>query len=295
MTHRRLIGRRGAALGLAALAAGSAGLPARAQQKAPRIISVGSALTEIFYALGAENLLAGVDTTSLHPPEARSLPQVGYMRALSAEGVLSLKPTLIMATTGAGPASTLDQLKATGIEIVVLPDRYDYDSVVKKIEAVGKATGKVAEADALIASGRADMKALADRLATAPAKPRVLFLLSMSGGAPQAAGRDTAADGIIRLAGGVNAIDGYAGYRPLTPESVIASRADYILVPRQSVETMGGIDKVLDQPSIRQTPAGRAGKILQFDILLLLGFGPRTPQAATELATALHPEIAKAP
>ncbi|MBI2735574.1 MAG: ABC transporter substrate-binding protein [Rhodospirillales bacterium] len=285
------IGRRGAAaLGLAMLVAS----PVGAQQKTPRIVSVGSALTEIFYALGAENLLVGVDTTSLYPPQAKSLPQVGYMRALSAEGVLSLKPTLIMATTGAGPASTLDQLKATGIEVVILPDHYDYDSVTKKIEAVGKATGKVAEADDLIARGRADMKGLADRLAATPNKPRVLFLLSMSGGAPQAAGRDTAADGIIRMAGGVNAIDGYAGYRPLTPEAVIASRADYILVPRQSVEALGGVDKVLDQPSIRQTPAGRAGKLLQFDILLLLGFGPRTPQAATELAAALHPELAKA-
>ncbi len=287
----RPIGRRGAAaLGLAALAAS----PVRAQQKTPRIVSVGSALTEIFYALGAENLLVGVDTTSLYPPQAKSLPQVGYMRALSAEGVLSLKPTLIMATTGAGPAATLDQLKATGIEVVILPDRYDYDSVVKKIEAVGKATGKVTEADALIARGQADMKALADRLAAAPNKPRVLFLLSMSGGAPQAAGRDTAADGIIHLAGGVNAIDGYVGYRPLTPEAVIASRADYILVPRQSVESMGGVDKVLEQPSLRQTPAGGNGKLLQFDILLLLGFGPRTPQAAAELAAALHPELATA-
>ena len=292
MTRPFLIGRRGAAaLGLAALAAS----PARAQQKTPRIISVGSALTEIFYALGAENLLIGVDTTSLYPPQAKSLPQVGYMRALSAEGVLSLKPTLIMATTAAGPASTLDQLKATGIEIVILPDQYDYDSVVKKIEAVGKATGKVAEGNALIAQGRADMKALADRLSGAPRKPRVLFLMSLSGGAPQAAGRDTAADGIIRLAGGTNAVDGYAGYRPLTPEAVIASRADYILVPRQSVDSMGGVDKVLDQPAIRQTPAGRAGKLLQFDILLLLAFGPRTPQAATELAGALHPELARAP
>ena len=291
MTSRLVIGRRGAAaLGLATLVAS----PTRAQQKAPRIVSVGSALTEIFYALGAENLLVGVDTTSLYPPQARSLPQVGYMRALSAEGVLSLKPTLIMATTAAGPASTLEQLKATGIEIAILPDHYDYDSVIKKIEAVGKATGKVAEANALIAQGRADMKALAERLSGAPKKPRVLFLMSMSGGAPQAAGRDTAADGIIRLAGGVNAVNGYAGYRPLTPEAVIASRADYILVPRQSVESMGGIDKVLDQPAIRQTPAGRAGKLLQFDILLLLGFGPRTPQAATELAAALHPELAKA-
>lgn len=284
-----VIGRRSAVLALATAAA----WPARAQQKTPRIVSVGSSLTEIFYALGAESLLAGVDSTSLYPSQARSLPQVGYMRALSAEGVLALKPTLIMATTAAGPAAVLDQLRSTGIEVIVLPDHYDYDSVIKKIETVGKVTGKTAEAQALIDRGVADMKALKEKLATATGKPRVLFLLSMSGGAPQAAGRDTAADGIIRLAGGVNAIDGYAGYRPLTPEAVIASRADFVLLPRQSVEALGGVQAVLDQPAINRTPAGRDGKVLQFDALLLLGFGPRTPQAATELAAALHPELAR--
>ena len=280
-------------LGLAAMAAAAA-LPARAQTP-PRIVSVGSALTEIVYALGAEGLLVGVDTTSQYPAAAQALPQVGYMRALSAEGVLSLKPTLVIATTAAGPATTLDQLRATGVEVIVLPDLYDYDSVIAKIAAVGRLTGKQAEAVAMIARGRGDMAALTARLAKATGKPRVLFLLSMGGGAPQAAGRDTAADGIIRLAGGANAIDGYAGYRPLTPEAVIASRPDVVLVTRQTAQAMGGAQAVLDQPALRQTPAGRAGKVLEFDTLLLLGFGPRTPQAALELAMALHPELARAP
>lgn len=279
-----------------ALSAGAifASAPVRAQKRSPRIVSVGSSLTEIFYALGAEDLLVGVDTTSLYPAAARTLPQVGYMRALSAEGVLALKPSLIMATTAAGPATTLDQLRSTGIEVMVLPDHYDYESVVEKIGAVGKVTGRTVEADAMIARGRSEMQALAAQLAGATGKPRVLFLLSMGGGAPQAAGRDTAADGIIRLAGGINAIDGYSGYRPLTPEAVIASRADVVLVTRQTVEAMGGVEAILDQPGLRRTPAGRAGKVLQFDTLLLLGFGPRTPQAATELAAALHPDLARA-
>jgi iron complex transport system substrate-binding protein len=272
------------------LAAGA--LPARAETS--RLVSVGSALTEIVYALGAEKMLVGVDTTSLYPEQARRLPQVGYMRALSAEGVLSLRPTLVIATTAAGPATTLEQLKATGIEVLILPDHYDYDSVVAKIEAVGRITGRTAEARALIAQGRADMASLAAKLATVPTRPRVLFLLSMGGGAPQAAGGHTAADGIIKLSGGSNAIDGYNGYRPLTPEAVIASRADFVLVTRQTVEAMGGIDKVLAQPALSQTPAGKAGRVLQFDTLLLLGFGPRTPQAATQLASAIHPELARA-
>ena len=278
--------------GLMALGLVAAALPARAQ--AQRVVSIGSALTEIIYALGAEKMLVGVDTTSLYPAAARSLPQVGYMRALSAEGVLSLRPSLVLATTAAGPSTTLDQLKATGIEVLILPDHFDYESVVAKIELVGKLTGKTAEAQAMIAQGRADMANLAAKLAAVPARPRVLFLLSMGGGAPQAAGAGTAADGIIRLAGGTNAVEGYSGYRPLTPEAVIASRADFVLVTRQTVEAMGSIEKILAQPGLSQTPAGKAGHVLQFDTLLLLGFGPRTPEAATQLAVALHPELARA-
>jgi iron complex transport system substrate-binding protein len=277
---------------LLTLGLATAALPARAQTQ--RVVSVGSALTEIVYALGAEKMLVGVDTTSLYPAAARALPQVGYMRALSAEGVLSLKPTLVLATTAAGPATTLDQLKATGIEVLVLPDHYDYESVVAKIELVGKLTGKTAEAQAMIAQGRADMASLAAKLAAVPARPRVLFLLSMGGGAPQAAGAGTAADGIIKLAGGTNAVEGYNGYRPLTPEAVIASRADFILVTRQTIEALGGVDHIVNQPSVSQTPAGKARRVLQFDTLLLLGFGPRTPEAATELAAALHPQLARA-
>lgn len=281
---------------LLALGAGAVALPARAQQARPgrRIVSVGSSVTEIVYALGAESLLVGVDTTSLYPEAARGLPQVGYMRALSAEGVLSLKPTLVIATTAAGPASTLDQLKATGVEVLVLPDEYDYESVIAKIEAIGKVLGKPAEAQAMIAEGRSAMAGLAAKIGGVAARPRVLFLLSMGSGAPQAAGQHTAADGIIRLAGGVNAVEGYAGYRPLTPEAVIASRAEFVLVTRQTVETMGGVEAILKQPALGQTPAGKAGRVLQFDTLLLLGFGPRTPQAATLLAMALHPELAHA-
>lgn len=286
--------RRRQVLLLGAGAAAAVSLPAGAQQ-AQRIVAVGSSITEIVYALGAEKLLVGVDTTSLYPPAARALPQVGYMRALSAEGVLSLKPSLVIATTAAGPAGALEQLKATGIEVLVLPDLYDYESVIAKIAAVGRATGKAAEADVLIARGREAMTVLAGKLRTAATHPRVLFLLSMGGGAPQAAGRDTAAAGIIRLAGGVNAIDGYSGYRPLTPEAVIASKADFVLVTRQTVQAMGGLQAILDQPALNRTPAGRAGKVLEFDALLLLGFGPRTPQAAAELAARLHPELARAP
>ena len=168
---------------------------------------------------------------------------------------------------------------------MILPDHYDYDSVVAKIAAIGKVTGKIAEADAMIAQRpRTTMKALADKLATA--NSHAARAVPAVDERWRAAGRRTRY-GRRRhhpLAGGVNAVDGYSGYRPLTPESVIASNADFVLVTRQTVQAMGGIEAILDQPSLSRTPAGKAGKIIQFDTLLLLGFGPRTPEAATELA-----------
>ena len=278
----------------------AAALPGVALAQAPsdkrvRIVAIGGAITEVIYALGAEGLLAGVDSTSLYPEAAKALPQVGYMRAISAEGVLSLRPTLVIATTAGGPAASFDQIKATGVRTLVLPDHYDYDSVVLKIEEIGKTTGRETEAAKLIARGKADMEDLAVKLKTAGARPRVLFLLSVGGGgAPQASGGGTAADGIIRLSGGVNAIEGYTGYRPLTPEAVIAARPDFIVVTHQTANLVGGASAVLErQPALLQTPAGRGGKILVFDTGLLLGFGPRTPDAARQLAMALHPSLAK--
>jgi iron complex transport system substrate-binding protein len=268
-------------------------LTSRAQTP-PRIVAVGGAITEVIYALGAENLLVAVDSTSLFPEAAKALPQVGYMRAISAEGVLALRPTLVIATTAGGPATSFEQIKATGVQIMVLPDHYDYDSVVLKFEAIGKAIGKEKEAEALIARGRADMEKLAVELAKVGGKPRVMFLLGLGGGAPQAAGQNTAAEGIIKLAGGSNAIEGYQGYRPLTPEAAIASRPDVIVLTHQTVTLIGKPEAVFDQqPALRQTRAGKSGRVVAYDAGLLLGFGPRTPQAARDLAVALHPSIAR--
>ena len=139
-----MISRRGAlALGFAAAAAS----PVRAQTP-PRIVSVGSSLTEIVYALGAESLLAGVNSTSLFPAAARALPDVGYMRALSAEGVLSVKSTRNHGAMAAGQGRDVRAVARARHRGVGLPDHYDHDSVLGKIAAVGKALGKAAEAKA---------------------------------------------------------------------------------------------------------------------------------------------------
>jgi iron complex transport system substrate-binding protein len=266
-----------------------------ARGDASRLVVVGGALTEIVYALGAEASLVAVDTTSQYPPDAlKRLPNVGYMRALSAEGVLSLKPSVILAEGDAGPPAAIAQLRSAGAALVLLRKSPTPAGVVYKMRAVARVLGREAAGAKLAAAFKADMAALAAAIAKASPRPKVVFLLSASRGL-LAAGQDTAADHMITLAGGVNAIQGYTGYKPLSGEAVIAGKPDVILATEHGLAQLGGADRLLERPELSPTPAGRAKRVIALDALLVLGFGPRTPMGVRFLAGKLHPGLALPP
>ena len=258
-------------------------------RRAERIVSVGGSLTEIAFALGAGGRIVGADTTSTWPPETEQIAKVGYMRRLSAEGVLSLNPDLVMLAARAGPATAIEQLRAAGVRLVIAPEGQGLASVVPKIRFVGTSIDRAAEAEALVARFKRDMTALQDRLATMRRRPRVLLLMSVARGAPMAAGAETAANAMIDLAHGRNAITGLTGYKPISAEALIAAAPDVVLLPQHVADSAGGAEAVLSQPGVAETPAGRNGRVVVMDALKLLGFGLRTPEAVAELAQALHP------
>lgn len=253
------------------------------------IVSVGGDVTEIVYALGAGDRVIAVDITSREPKAARDLPQVGYMRQLSAEPILSLSPKLILAIADSGPPPVLDQLKAAGACLVLVPDEHSTDGVIKKVETVAAALGREAEGEALTTKLAADFAALQSAVAGFKAQPSVLFLFSVGQGAPMVGGRDTSADSIIRLAGGRNAIEDFTEFKPVSSEGLIAAKPDVLLVTELTLEKMGGVEGLLQRADVAQTPAGKNQHVVAMESLLLLGFGPRTPQAIRDLAVALHP------
>lgn len=260
-------------------------------QAADRVVAVGGALTEIVYALGAADLLVGVDTTSQYPAAARTLPQVGYMRQLSAEGVLSLSPTLLLITEEAGPPAVLRQLQAAGLRAVLLPGGYQPGAVRARIEGVAKAVGQEARGQALAARVDQDVARIAEALKGAR-EPRVLFLMTgTGGGTPLASGGRTAADALITLSGGINAVTAYDGYKPLTPESALAADPDFILVPANAIDALGGAKALAAMPGLKDTRAVRENRIVAMDMLTMLGFGPRIAVAMRQLAAALHPGL----
>jgi iron complex transport system substrate-binding protein len=277
---------QGAGLALA-LAASPALAEGESLAEAQRIVAIGGSVTEIVYALGEENRLAARDTTSGYPDAAAALPDVGYMRALAPEGVLSVKPDAILTLEGSGPPETLTVLKAAGVPYVTVPEGYDAQGILDKVETVGKALGVEAKAEALSARIRADLDAATSQAAALGRKARVLFILSMNGGRVLASGTGTAADGMLQLAGAQNAFADFPGYKQVNDEAVIQAAPDAILMISRGEGHAAPVDDVLSHPAIAQTPAGANKRLIRMDGLYLLGFGPRTGAAVRDLSAAL--------
>ncbi len=259
-----------------------------AEVKASRIVAIGGSVTEIVYALGEEGRLVGRDSTSVYPPEALKLPDTGYIRALSPEGVLSLNPDLILMLDGAGPPPALDALKAAGVPIVTIPEGFDHKAIVNKIDAVGAALGVQEKSKALAAKVDAALGKAVALSATKDRKSRVLFVLSPREGRLMAGGGHTQADGIITMAGAENVFSGVEGYKPISDEAVIAAAPDVILMMTGAGDHAASDDEVLALPAIAETPAGKANRIVRMDGMYLLGFGPRTADAIVALHEALY-------
>ncbi len=253
-----------------------------------RIVTLGGTVTEIIFALGAGERVVGMDASSSFPEAANQLPKVAYHRRLSAEGVLSLRPTLVIATTEAGPPEAIQQLKSAGVTVLVLPHEPTVEGAINTIERIAAALDVQARGAALIQTLKEDLHQVKSSIPQTAAKAKILFLYARGQGTLMVAGQDTGADTMIGLAGGANAIQGYSGYKPLTSEAAVAAAPDVILLMDSGLESIGGTQGLWQLPGLELTPAGQQGRVLSMDGLLLLGFGPRLGQAALALNRALY-------
>jgi len=249
----------------------------------PRLVSLGGGVTEILFALGKGPQVVGVDVSSLWPPAAQALPKVGYVRAASAEGIASLRPTHVIAHDSLAPPAAIEQLAAAGIRVDRLPEPRTVADAAVRIRAIGALVDEAAAAEALA-------RAVEQRVAAVPVptgeRPAVLFVFVHGSGGLQVGGQGTVADAMIHAAGGRNAARGYTGYRPLTAEAAVAAAPTVILATDRSLAGAGGLDALLAHPGIALTPAGQAKRVVVMDDLLLLGLGPRTGEAVERLHMA---------
>ena len=258
-----------------------------------RVVSIGGALTEILFTLEADNDLVGVDSTSIYPPRALGYPNVGYARQLSAEGVLSLRPSHILATEEAGPPAVLRQIAAAGLRITTLPAKHRYVGLRQRVLGVGRILERNETAQLVLEQLDSTWDQVQRQIATqtkaSAVRPvRVMFILTHSPAQVLVAGASTSAQAMLAYAGAVNALQGFKGYKPLTPESMIAAQPDCLLVTEQGLQAAGGLEAILKLPGLAQTPAGRSQAVVAMDALRLLGFGPRMPEAVLALHRAFQ-------
>lgn len=249
---------------------------------ARRLVSLSGALTEIVYLLKAEGLLVGTDTTSLYPEAAQKTTKVGYVRQLSAEGMLSLKPDSVIGTSEAGPPVVLEQIRKAGVRVSLVDSKHNWAEVQDKVKVAGRETGRTAEARALLAELDAQWAQVQAQVAKATRKPRVLFIMSHSG-APMVSGRGTAADALMAYAGAVNVINQFEGYRPLTAEALASAAPEVLINTTQGIEALGGEAAFWKRPELALTPAFAKKALVTLEASHLLGFGPRLPTAVQAL------------
>ena len=258
-----------------------------------RIVPLDGDITEIIYALGLGQDVAGVDISSTYPPDVARLPQIGYQRTLTAEPILALKPTLIVGDEMAGPPPVIDQLRAAGVPVVIFKYDATIDGIPTKIRNIATALGVPNRGAALIASEQQSVNDAKALVAKATSKPKVAFLNIRGGGTQQIWGQGFPSHDMILAAGGVDAADaaGIQGSKPITAEALVTAAPDVILTTTSALKDAGGVDGVLQIPGIAQTPAGQNKRVVSMEDQYLLGMGPRTGQAIMDLAKLLHPEL----
>ncbi|SKB08715.1 iron complex transport system substrate-binding protein [Pseudomonas extremaustralis] len=258
-----------------------------------RWVSAGGALSEWVVTLGGESKLVGVDTTSQHPASLKRLPSIGYQRQLSAEGILSLRPQVLVGTEEMGPPTVLAQIRSAGVQVEIFSAQPELPTLKSNLQHLGALLGHEAKADELFtAYERAldQQKAWVAKARPLQKVPGVLLLIGNAGGKPLVAGKDTAADWMVQQAGGNN-LATHSGYKPFSVESLAGlSPAVLVFADRALTGDAARVALFKANPILASTPAAKDGRVFELDPTLLVGgLGPRLPQSLVKLSAEFYP------
>lgn len=274
--------------------------PLAAQESAPRIVTLGGSVTETVFALGLGDRVVAVDASSSVPAEVEGLPQVGYYRTLSAEGLLALQPDLVIGPAAAGPAPVLDLVRRAGVRVALVDDAHEVADIPRYVAGIAEALGVPERGARLAETVRADLARVAALRAASTGELSALFVWNRDGPGLQVAGSGTGAHTMLEAAGLRNAGAALEGYQPFNAEALLLADPDVLIVPTTTAEGLGGLEALLSLPSVAATTAARTGNVVVVDLLAFIGFGPRAGQALAEVmeqarATAPWPSASLSP
>ena len=254
-----------------------------------RIVVAGGSITETLFFLNESKNIVAVDTTSNYPEDAKKFPSIGYVRALSAEGVLSLNPTLIIGENDMGPENVLEQLKKTKIELRVLDEKNSVKGIQDKISCIASILGKNKNDNFKNISLEKSVSKL-NVISKANSKKNIrgLVILMMQGTSPVVAGRNTSGGDFLKMIGSKNTMGSFEGWKPAGKEAILLSNPNFILITKRATKNYGSLNSFLKESGIEMTEAARTQNVFSLDGMSFLGFGPRTISSGLEISNKIY-------
>lgn len=250
--------------------------------KTDRIVSLNGAVTETLASLDVAGNIVGRDVTSTFPADLKAT-DLGHVRSITAESILALQPSVVFGTTKDVNPNLNELLKKANIPLVLIDQEYSIEGSKKLITEVATKLKKD--------NYQPILDNITNKMATVKAfdkKPKVLFIYARGAGNLMVAGSGTPLHSMIELAGAENAAAALTDFKPLTPEALLTTNPDVILMFDKGLQSLGGVDGLLKIEGIATTNAGKNKKVVTMDGQYLSGFGPRVGDAVVELHNKLQ-------
>lgn len=249
-----------------------------------KIVSLSGSISEVLAGAGLEKNIVGTDITSNYPEGLKAKPKVGHNRNINAEGILALQPGLVIGIKKDFSPALEAQFKTAGVKLLLVDQEFSVQGTKELIHTLTDSLHVKTKGDSLIKILDQDLA----KVKPAASKPKVLFIYARGTGTMMVGGTGTQVEKAIVLAGGQNAVTGFADYKPLTAEALVKANPDVILLFDSGVKSLGGAEGVSKIQGIKETNAGKNKKIISMDGELLGSFGPRLGIAIQELATKIN-------
>ena len=259
-------------------------------QNSSRIVVAGGSITEIIYFLNSEEKIVALDVTSNYPEKAKELPSIGYVRNLSAEGILSMNPSIVFGEDDMGPPGVIKQLRDINIDLRIIPEEKTIDGILDKIYCIASIIDKVPNAESKINSTLIpDILSIEKRLSTSTLIPkRVMFIFSIKGNKIIVAGSGTSGDGFIKMTGSENIFSTIEGWKSVSQEAIIKENPDYVIMSKRDLHNSETIKSISENPIFKNIRAFEEQNIIFDDAMAMLGFGPRTIKSVLNAVNIMY-------
>ena len=245
---------------------------------ASRIVSIGSSITEIIYFLNSQDQIIAIDITSNFPEDAKKFPSVGYIRNLSAEGLLSTNPSIIISEDDIGPKNIIKQIQDTKTELRIIPEEQTLNGIIQKIQCVGNIVGQQKETEKKISS---EINPVINKIKEIKREKdlsniKIMMILSTEGNSTVVAGSNTSGDSFIKMLGATNIFASINGWKAVTAETILLKNPDYIIIPEKDLHKQSNVNTISENVILKETNAGKNNGYIIKDGMAILGYGPRT-------------------